>query len=264
MIKNERLFFAAQVNAPWQEDLPKGKWTPESTRHITLAFLGSCPFERTKQLFPLIPRPAFLVGPAAISKELLFLPSNRAQVAALSIDWLGFESLPLYQQQLTTWLEHHGYPLDKRPFLPHVTLVRAPFDPQECSRIRLPIPLFITAIHLYKSEGNLHYTSIYAIPLSPPFEDLEHTADIAFQIRGMNPEQLHCNAQIALAFHDPQLIPFFHHTFQNRVEEIIIALNAMISKADQEQGCPFKAVSFHGQIKKDNDGLLHWEMIVDV
>jgi RNA 2',3'-cyclic 3'-phosphodiesterase len=37
----------------------------------------------------------------------------------------------------------------------------------------------------------------------------------------------------------------------------------MVTASDVEVGCPFKAVSYHGEIHESN-GLLQWEMIVDV
>jgi RNA 2',3'-cyclic 3'-phosphodiesterase len=110
----------------------------------------------------------------------------------------------------------------------------------------------------------LEYQSLWEIPLLSPFEEFEHTADIAFLVRGTTPQELHRNAQLALAFKFPKILPFFSKRLQDTLDEIIIALNEMVGKADAECGCPFKAVSFHGQIKAEEENLLHWEMIVDV
>jgi hypothetical protein len=122
----------------------------------------------------------------------------------------------------------------------------------------------VKGLHLYKSMGNLEYQSLWEMPLLPPFEELEHTADLAFHIRGSTVQQLHTHAQLALAFKFPPLVSCFTQKTQNSLKEIIISLNEMISQADMEFGCPFKAVSFHGEIKEDAQKLLHWNMIVDV
>jgi len=108
------------------------------------------------------------------------------------------------------------------------------------------------------------YKSLWEIPLLPPFEEFEHTADIAFLLRGNTPEELHRHAELALSFKFPPLIEFFSAEKQHTVQEIVIALNVLIGKADQIYGCPLKAVSFHGNIAQGPHNLLYWEMIVDV
>ncbi len=238
---------------------------PEDTRHLTLAFLGEVSYSKLKAILPSIPRPSFEIGPAGIAKELIFLPKQRGRVVALSVDWLDPETrLNTYQQELSEWLQNHGYPLDKRPFFPHLTIARAPFDKEQWEEQFAPLPFFIKAIHLYQSLGNLEYQSLWEIPFLPPFEEFEHTADIAFLIRGDCMQQLHQHAQLALAFKYPPLIKFYSSHLQNSLDEIIIALNELVAKADTEFGCPFKAVSFHGSIKSEKNNMLSWEMIVDV
>jgi hypothetical protein len=98
----------------------------------------------------------------------------------------------------------------------------------------------------------------------PPFEEKEHTADLAFIVRGQTPQELHRNAQLALSFKFPMLLPFFSKNLQTTLDGIIIALNEMVGSADAACGSPLKAISFHGQIKEDAYQILHWEMIVDV
>ena len=165
---------------------------------------------------------------------------------------------------LSDWLKAMGYPIDERPFFPHITIARAPFDIKDWLAHFDPLPFFVKAIHLYQSLGNLHYQSIWESPLIPPFEEFEHTADIAFLVRGNTPQELHLNAQIALAFKFPPLVNFLSTILQDSLDEIIISLNEIVAKADMELGCPFKAISFHGKIIKDPYQILHWEMIVDV
>jgi RNA 2',3'-cyclic 3'-phosphodiesterase len=262
---SRRLFFGAHTEAPWPNDYPSARMISEETRHLTLAFLGQDSFSKLQQLLPSVPRPSFAIGPVGIAKQLIFLPQEKSRVVAASVDWLDASAkLNVYQKALADWLQSNGYPLDKRSFFPHITIARAPFDKKQWKVHFTPLPFFVKAIHLYQSLGNLQYRSLWESPLLPPFEELEHTADIAFQIRGDNIRELHLHAQLALAFKFPQLTDFFTSNLQDSLEEMIISLNEMVAIADAEFGCPFKAVSFHGMIKSDAHNILHWEMIVDV
>ncbi len=110
----------------------------------------------------------------------------------------------------------------------------------------------------------LHYQSLWERTLLSPFDEFEHTADIAFLIRGYSIQELHQHAQLALAFQFPPLIKFYRSQSQNSLEEVIISLNEIVAMADTEFGCPFKAVSFHGNIQSGDQNMLHWEMVVDV
>lgn len=260
----KRLFFGAKIQAPWPLELPKGRAIDENTRHVTLAFLGQNSLKRIEELLPSIPKPEFEIGPAGIGRELVFLPPHNSRVAALAIHWLGNLRLNLYQKILANWLKSNDYSIDERPFFPHVTVARSPFDKEEWIEQFSPLPVYVQGIHLYESLGNSQYRSVWEYPFLSPFEEFEHTADIAFIIRGANVRELHLNAQIALAFHFPRLIDFFTSSCKDSLDEIIIALNEMVSKADAVYGCPFKAVSFHGKIEKKSPQLLQWEMIVDV
>jgi RNA 2',3'-cyclic 3'-phosphodiesterase len=260
-----RLFFGAQVEAPWPKDYPAGRLIPEETRHVTLAFLGQGSASKLLQILPSFPRPPFQIGPAGIGKELVFLPPDHSRTVSLFVQWLDSPSVfNSWQQALTHWLMEHGYRVDERPFFPHLTVARSPFDKKAWQEHFTPLPLFVKAIHLYQSKGNLDYESLWEIPLLAPFEEFEHTADIAYHIRGSTPQQLHQHAQLALAFKFPPLVAFFSQNLQDSLEEIVISLNELVAQADQEYGCPLKAVSFHGNIHEDQQHLLHWEMIVDV
>jgi 2'-5' RNA ligase len=262
---SKRLFFGAQVQAPWPKEYPSARLIPEETRHLTLAFLGQNSVSKLAQALPSIPQPSFAIGPSGIARALIFLPLEKNRVVALSTDWLGDSAkLNSYQKELLDWLQSLGYPLDKRPFFPHITLGRAPFDKKQWQEYFIPLPFFIKAIHLYQSLGQLRYESLWESSLLSPFDEFEHTADIAFLIRGHSIQELHRHAQLALAFQFPLLIKFYTYQLQNSLEEIIISLNEIVAMADAEFGCPFKAVSFHGTIKSIEHNILLWEMIVDV
>lgn len=153
------------------------------------------------------------------------------------------------------WLKsHHYHPKEHEgPWLCHVTLSRKPFDREEWKKAFIPLPLSIHGIHLYESLGQSKYKPIWSSPLIAPFTEIEHTADIAFLIRGDHFIQLHRHAQIALAFRFPPLLQFLNQNTFDNLEDIIIDLNDTIAKADSLIGCPFKAISFHGQIEEKFD-----------
>ena len=260
-----RLFFGAEVEAPWVDKEPAARLIPQESRHITLAFLGSVPPAQVIPHIDSMPPPPFSIGPAGWGKELLFLPSQRSRVVALDVEWLsqGSEFL-LYQQLLSKWLEKLGYPADSRPFHPHISLARRPFDPEEWKEHFSPLPFFIKAIHLYQSHSHLEYKAVWDWPLLKPFEEIEHTADIAFLVRGMDVKQLYNHAQLALAFKFPSFLLYPISVQPSSLDEIVMALNQWISLTDRLCGCPMKAVSFHGSIQSDVNGVLNWEMIIDV
>lgn len=263
-VEDKRLFFGAQVVAAWPQELPSGRIISEETRHITLAFLGQHDFTPLLKKLDEAPKPAFSLGIGGIGSDLLFLPKEHARVVALKVDWLE-DPHPLYvfQQELSRWLEAAGYSLKKHSFMPHITIARTPFEREEWQKDFRPIAFYISAFHLYESLGALSYQSLWTYPLTAPFSELDHTADIAYEIRGNSVPQLFANAQLALFFQFPQLAQFYTPPFTHTLESIIIELNRMIALADTEYGCPFKAVSFHGNIVEKNH-MLTWEMIVDV
>jgi len=122
-----------------------------------------------------------------------------------------------------------------------------------------------TDLTLYESVGNLTYKPIWSHPIAAPFEEFDHTADIAFTVRGETMAQLLLHAATALAFRVPALLPLLP-TLPPAVtlEDSVAALNTIIATVDAASGCPLKAVSYHGDITTDADGVLSWEMIVDV
>ena len=175
---------------------------------------------------------------------------------------LPVEQISDYVVELNSWLKGHGIDTDlKLPWLPHVTLARSPFNISEWERGFVPLPFYFDTLHLYESLPGLHYKPIWSKALIAPIEELEHTADLAFHINGETEDELYNNAFTALSFHFPPLLDYRQPPPQN-FAEIVSTLNYALALADAEKGCPFKAVSHHGELHKKPH--LHWEMIVDV
>lgn len=255
-----RIFLGLEIDAPWPHDYPAGRLLEEKERHLTLAFLGNVDEAPLLEALETIPKPPFVRGQVGFFDKLLFLPNEHPRVAALHIQWLlDGAILSTYQITLLNWLEKLGYKVDRRPLLSHVTVARAPFKQAEWEKAFTPLPCLVKALHLYESVGNLHYHSRWKIDFSLPFEEIEHTADIAFLIRGENFDQLYIHAGLALCFKFPPLLKYLRVRPMSDLLHVIRALNELISIADLEIGVPFKAVSYHGAFENNC-----WQMIVDV
>lgn len=262
----KRLFFGIEVHAPWPSNLPKGRLLDESHRHLTLAFLGNIPYPPLRALLDHFPKISLKMGSVGYFDSCLALPPRHPNVIAWHAHWLEENSsISNVQKILSDWLISHDYSLDKRSWMPHVTLCRQPFDAHVWMKDFSPLPFYTGSIHLYESMGHLNYVPLWSYPIKAPFEEFNHTADMAFIIRGENLEQLYHHAFTALAFKAPELMKFFTplKSLEN-LDDIIIALNDSVSRLDGAIGCPMKAISFHGEIIPLKDSLLQWEMIVDV
>lgn len=261
---SKRLFFGLSVQAPWPSEFSNGRVIKEEGRHLTLAFLGNHPYPPLLQQLDECPLPPFSFGPLGLCDQILFLPRAIPRVISYHVNWLNDgEKIQSYQIELLNWLESLGFSIDRRPFLPHVTIARVPFDQERWKEIFEPFPCLITGFHLYESLGNLTYTPLWSHPFLSPFEEFEHTADIAFHVRGTSYNELYLHGALALSFKYPPFFHFFQHHSFNTLDEVVQKLNAMVTSCDLKIGCPFKAISYHGNVIKE-DHLFQWEMIVDV
>jgi len=259
------LFLGMEAHAPWPAMLPDAHMVQAQYRHLTLIFLGKTSYQHLCTLLPHLPLPPFRIGPVSIFDSCLFLPKHHPRVVAWHVKPFGENDLlTLYQKQIFLFFKKQGYRLDVREPIHHVTLGRLPFVIQEWKEAFQPLPLYLQNVHLYASRGGLCYEPIWTHPILPPFEEVEHVADVAFHIFGENLQQLYYHAQIALTFAYPQILPFLRSYLRvKNLEEIIIELNQIIAKVDQELGISCKAVSFHGDVKRENEVFV-WEMVVDV
>ena len=261
--EKKRLFFGLSVESTWPMTYPKGRITDEKTRHITFGFLGTTTISILNKGLATCPKPDFIIGPAGRTDRLLFLPEYRPRVVAHHVKWLSCnEKLASYYEHFLNWLQELGFSVDRRPLLPHVTIARRPFDEKEWEKAFEPLPLIVTGLHLYASIGNLRYQSLWCHDFLPAFEEVEHTADIAFNIRGETYFDLYQHAGLALCFKYPPLLAHLRDRAIENLDGCVKTLNEMISFCDEQIGCPFKAVSYHGKL--EDRAPLSWEMIVDV
>jgi 2'-5' RNA ligase len=262
-----RLFFAFEVDAPWPRDIPQGRVLHEKQRHLTVAFLGNADYSQLKAFLEEIPLPSFNVGLAGEFDKIVFLPQEDPHVAAYHVSFFDETSfLTSYASLLVSWLKNKGFnPYDRGKLFPHVTFCRFPLDRLSWASKFHKLPMMVKNLHLYESVGHLRYQFLWTHPLLLPFEEMEHTADIAFKVRGETVYQIFINSFTALAFQSPEMINFKREDILiQTIDDIVIELNRIISHTDAQCGCSFKAVSFHGGIEQEENGILTWEMIVDV
>jgi len=159
-----RLFFAL-----WPDDAPRdalnrtGKWLHQhwggrrmraDTLHITLAFLGATPADRLDALYDCA---------NAVEGEAYELLLDQAGYWRHNrIGWLGASEAPPQHLELVkalnAQLQTAGFPVDARPHVPHVTLLRKSDGGEvpECRAVNWPIGEFVLVKSVTESDG-AHY-----------------------------------------------------------------------------------------------------------
>ncbi len=255
------MFFAAELAAAWHSHFPPGRIVAEEFRHLTIAFLGMTDREAILKQIDQIPRPSWHIGPSGLLQKWIFLPTFSPRVVAAEASFFQEkEAFFEYQKNLS-----EQFKTLKKELLPHATVARAPFDTAAWSHFPCQIPFFIRGIALWKSLGHSTYAPIWTDPSISPFEEIEHTADLAYTIRGQNFSQLAYHALLALSFSFPAFRSYLDKLSPcNSFEEIVHLLNQWIAEIDMREGIGLKAVSYHANIAAKENHLLEWTMIVDV
>ncbi len=239
-----RLFFGMSIGAPWPKDLPEGRMIAPQYRHITLAFLGHVEYEPLKNVLPNLPIPNFSIAPVGLCDEFLFFPKHHPKVVVWQATQLGQNKLAVYQKTLTDFLRAHEYKLDRRVFLPHITIARQPFKLGQWKKCFQALPFYCPSVCLYESVGQLRYEVLWQQRLTPPFKKIMAEDYIEFQIYGENMLEVCLNAQCALAFEYPKHLDLLEmHTIPEDFESLAKKLNAFILKLKKAQALPFNSIS---------------------
>lgn len=251
-----RLFFGLEAYASWKE-VHSGRKVDSKYRHMTIAFLGDIDFGRLQENLNEFPKPPFSISPGGVLDAVSFLPKRHPTVVSYHVHLLQKqEQFLLYCAIVKEWLQKQGYSMDKRAFLPHVTVARAPFSYIQYRDAFSQIPVAFGNLHLYESKPNLVYIPCWTLPLLRPFQEIEHMTHRAYIIRGENWDELYLNAQLALEFPDH---------YRNECTTPIPTFDVLIQLLNQiGAGSSFKAIRPHDEVKKLAHGILEWKMIVDV
>ena len=162
---------------------PQGvRWVDPEGIHLTLRFLGDIPVERVEDVLAAQGVAACCHEPFSLQLCGLgmFPNSDRPRVlwAGVSSD---MDALRLLQQEVEAQLERVGFPRDRRPFAPHLTLGRIRNRASSAERKRIAAatgsvalgnaePWLVEESHLIRStltpQGAI-YTSLGAARLSP-------------------------------------------------------------------------------------------------
>lgn len=176
-----RLFFGVQLPPSTSAALrsvcrdvaaPAGwRWIDPANWHLTLIFLGAADELHLDPLRRLGREAAGRCVPTEITLNRLgWLPSpdRRRLMAALSDD---APALACLHSTLASGAQELGFTIERRPLLPHVTLLRrkrdaAPWPEPELQPLEVVLP--VTSLTLYRSDSAAEgprYTPLWSAPL---------------------------------------------------------------------------------------------------
>jgi 2'-5' RNA ligase len=154
---SRRVFFALWPDPGLREALARlaaevareteGRATAREKLHLTLAFLGQQSVERIATLAALAPRVAFPAFTLALDEVGSFRASG--------IAWLGAGTpapgLLALQAELASALRKEAFPVEERPYSPHLTLARRARKPAS-RRLAAPIAWRVSSFALVASD----------------------------------------------------------------------------------------------------------------
>jgi len=135
----------------------KGNYTPAQNLHLTLCFIGE-----TKQAEEIM-----AAMKAVDYKEFRLSLDETGRFG--DVFWVGLkgsQKLKILTADLKKQLDAAGIPYDKKPFEPHITLIRKVSGP---TTGKLPVPkdeMMVKKVSLMKSEqknGKMVYTELFSI-----------------------------------------------------------------------------------------------------
>jgi 2'-5' RNA ligase len=165
-VPSARVFFALWPDAEVRQALMQlalkihrqveGKLTREDSVHMTLLFLGDTPVERLGTLAELAATVPFEAFTLDIGKADCWKHNKIAWVAPLTTP----PPLARLVEQLERGAAAQGFPVDPRPFAPHLTLVRkarcVPLD-VKLPRIRWDVREFVLMRSELDSNGSRYH-----------------------------------------------------------------------------------------------------------
>jgi 2'-5' RNA ligase len=154
------------------------KWVAPESLHVTVKFLGEVDDERAEQVVEALERAA------AGAKPFPLLISGFGAFPSLRhprVVWVGCDAAPpleLLQHRVECEMAEIGFPLEGRPFHPHITLGRARRDARkpdfagfgvEVERLDYAVEITVESVDLMASTltpSGAKYAVRHAVPLS--------------------------------------------------------------------------------------------------
>jgi len=135
------------------------KWVAMENFHITLKFLGSVERERIKKIKEVLERVAEKHSPFKLKPDSLGTFPEKGSLKVLWLSLVDGEKIKSLATDVENSLTSIGFPKEKRPFTPHLTLARArrnskeriTLDDFEVKRVQFPYFL-VDHFTLYESE----------------------------------------------------------------------------------------------------------------
>ncbi|MDJ0652344.1 MAG: hypothetical protein QNJ27_05000 [Simkaniaceae bacterium] len=256
----KRLLFGFEVYAPRPESLPDEKTLKAKKRHLTLLFFENISYEKIYDHIRFMPKPFFRVGPVAIADSSLRLPNRSPDILTWHVEAFGDDLIDEYQRRIHDYFEEKGYVVERKKFIKHITLGRSASLVKEAKKNFRPLPLYFSNFHLYEKHPGEHYEPIWTYDLLLPFEEKKKGH---FILRGGSFQQLFLNAQIALAFTCPALVPFLDQSYVVRnLQDGEVRLTTLINQAYKAVKVPIKKAIFPDKGQEEK-GLLSWDLFVE-
>lgn len=158
-----------------KEQLPFSRWVHHQDYHITLAFLGAAAKEKLDLSKNLVRQHLSEIGNFQLTIDSLGVFGGSESPR---IFWVGVEKetgLHTVRNQVFQGCEQAGFPLESRPFHPHITLARKwqgekPFSEkkfEEAKSIIKPISFLANEVVLYQThlDRNPKYEAIEVFTL---------------------------------------------------------------------------------------------------
>jgi 2'-5' RNA ligase len=161
--------------------LPTGvRWVDPAGMHLTLKFLGDVEPGLVDGIIEAISRPAAGASPFSIHLSGLGMFPNERRPRVL---WAGvrggLDALQQLQERVEETMSSLGFPRERRPFSPHLTLgrVREPVSSGLLRRISSAVtstsleptePWLVDSVHLMRSTlspGGARYSALASVPL---------------------------------------------------------------------------------------------------
>jgi 2'-5' RNA ligase len=255
----KQLLFGFEAHAPWPKILPDEKTLKAKHHHLTLLYFEDVSYQKLHDEIRYMPKPSFRVGPVAVSDSSLFLPNRSSDIITWHVDPFGDDPINDYQHALVEYYKELGYGFDKKEYIKHITLGKSGALKKEIKKNFKPLPLYCSNLHLYESLKGDQYEPIWTYDLLPPFEEQKEGQFILY---GESFQQVFLNAQIALAFKFPELVPFLDPTYQVRnLHDGEIRLTTLLNAAYRAIKIPIDKTTFLENGKQEK-GLLSWPLQV--